>query len=228
MIISHKHKFIFIKTAKTAGTSIEIALSKYCGKRDVITPIYPEKDELTRKSLGYRGPQNYLVPFRMYSRSDWMSLVRRRERLAFYNHAPASFIRRYIPAEVWQSYFKFCFERNPWDKAVSFYCWKNQEEARPSIGDFIRSEQFASMPGMDLYTIDQEVVVDRVCSYERIGEEMQKVAAIIGLPEAPALPRAKANVRKDDRTYRDILGDHGRREIARLFSREIELFGYSW
>ncbi|MEL6382956.1 MAG: chondroitin 4-O-sulfotransferase, partial [Cyanobacteria bacterium J06626_18] len=31
MIISHEYKFIFLKTRKTAGTSIEIALSKFCG-----------------------------------------------------------------------------------------------------------------------------------------------------------------------------------------------------
>jgi hypothetical protein len=39
MIISHEHKFIFVKTRKTAGTSIEIALSKFCGPDDVICPI---------------------------------------------------------------------------------------------------------------------------------------------------------------------------------------------
>jgi len=39
MIISHKHKFIFIKTRKTAGTSIEIFLSQFCGKNDTLTPI---------------------------------------------------------------------------------------------------------------------------------------------------------------------------------------------
>ena len=37
MIISHKHKFIFIKTVKTAGTSIDIALSKICEPQDIIT-----------------------------------------------------------------------------------------------------------------------------------------------------------------------------------------------
>ena len=31
MIVSHEHKFIFLKTKKTAGTSIELALSELCG-----------------------------------------------------------------------------------------------------------------------------------------------------------------------------------------------------
>ena len=37
MIISHKHKFIFLKTIKTAGTSIQAALEEHCGKDDIIT-----------------------------------------------------------------------------------------------------------------------------------------------------------------------------------------------
>ena len=41
MIICHQHRFIFVKTLKTAGTSIEVFLSQHCGPLDVVTPILP-------------------------------------------------------------------------------------------------------------------------------------------------------------------------------------------
>ena len=48
MIISHKYKFIFIKPEKTAGSSLEIALSKYCDHNDIITTI---GEEYIRKKI---------------------------------------------------------------------------------------------------------------------------------------------------------------------------------
>lgn len=54
MIISHAHRFIFIKTEKTAGTSLEIALSRYCGSDD-ITPFWEEDEVVQRRHRAHRA-----------------------------------------------------------------------------------------------------------------------------------------------------------------------------
>lgn len=107
MIISHKHRFIFLKTNKTAGTSLEIALSEFCGTDDIITPI-SSADESIRRGLGYRGPQNYLIPFWAYNPLDWaVFLLKRREKQRYYNHIAAKKVRKYVGEKVWRSYYKF-------------------------------------------------------------------------------------------------------------------------
>jgi len=94
MIFSHKHRFIFIKGRKVAGTSIEIALSSYCGPQDIITPISPV-DELKRLTHGGK-PQNYGAPERVERK--YLTLVRagkmkaaiktRVHTYSFFNHMP--------------------------------------------------------------------------------------------------------------------------------------------
>lgn len=227
MIISHKHKFIFIKTHKTAGTSIEIALSKYCGEDDVITPIVVD-DELIRKGLGYRGPQNCYAPLLKYTKRNWRKLILSGRRVKFFNHAPASFVKKYVDNDVWNSYYKFSFERNPWDKAVSWYYWVQKGKPYMSISDFIRAGWLNRIKGFDLYSISGEIAVDRVCMFENLQDEIEILSSIIGLPEVPELPQAKTKIREDKRHYRDILEVEDREAISQVFSREITSFGYQW
>lgn len=213
MIISHRHKFIFIKTTKTAGTSIEIALSKFCGPEDVITPISPE-DEALRQELGYRGPQNYIGL----------------NGVEFFNHAPASLIKRGVEESVWNEYYKFCFQRNPWDRFISFYYWRNQTEPRMPISTFLESglPPLLVERGHDLYCIDGEIVVDKVCLFENLSGELEQVLARLGIHETVELPRAKSRFRKDKRHYRDILSEEEKDRIAALLHREIDAFGYQY
>ena len=227
MIISHKYKFIFLKTQKTAGTSIEIALSKYCGADDIITPVSPE-DEKTRRDLGYPGPQNYLSIWDYGVLYVAKRLLKRGKKPRFYNHISAKKVRANIGEQVWNSYYKFCFERNPWDRIVSQYYWRYRSEPRPTISEFVGSKSPLCLKrkGFELYTIDGQVAVDKVCRFENLSEELEVIRKQFGIPEKLELPRAKSGYRKDKRSYRDILGEEEKVKIAERFRDEINLMGY--
>jgi hypothetical protein len=197
MIVSHKFKFIFIKTVKTAGTSTEIALSKHLGGDDIITPISPE-DEAIRQQLGYPGPQNCWIPIHSSLRDFARFALKRKRKLRYYNHIDAACIKKYIGESIWNDYYKFCFSRNPWDRAISLYYWCHRSEPRPEFSEFIQSAGFESIVkrGWDLFTTNGEVVVDRVCAYENLVAELEQVRQIVGLPEPLELPNAKSKYRR--------------------------------
>ena len=206
MIISHEHKFIFLKTKKTAGTAIEAALSQLCGPLDVITP-YREESEQDRKGL---PPQNYRIDHPLKpKRPLWRKLLGRPERyyhhsVGFYEHMPASRVRAYVGEEVWRSYFKFAFDRNPWDRQVSWYLYKTKSKRiRPSFERFMGSRRRAYVDNYAIYTIDGALAVDFVGRYESLEEDLNKALEMAGAGRQLKVPRTNVTPNKDsERDYR--------------------------
>ncbi len=227
MIISHQHKFIFFKTAKTAGTSMEIALSKFCGKNDIITPIV-EEDEIIRQKLGYRKPQNY----EMSAEKIDLRIFRVKQDLKFYNHISAKEIKPWLREEIWQEYFKFCFERHPYERVVSLYFhyinYLPPEEKCLSLSDFINSSLINGLRqwGFDIYTINSEIIVDQVFFSENLAEEILKISQKLNLPEPIKLPQAKAQYRKSKNLASDLLNQSQKDKINEIFAEEIQQFRY--
>jgi len=260
MIISHRHRFIFIKTEKTAGTSIELSLAKACGPEDVITAVVHPADRELRLSMGpgIRGQQNDVIPLRFLTPLDIARAVKAGRRPRFTNHMGAADIRRFVPRELWDGYYKFCVDRNPWDKAISSYYWWRELESQfrqdpaafrrglgaaargvewmiahhpvgnMTVSQFVQSGRANLVQGYDLYTIGGEVVVDRILRFERLADEVFEVARHLGIDDLPELPRAKSGVRKPGVHYRELLDDVDRAKIARVFAREIALLGYEF
>jgi sulfotransferase famil protein len=229
VIISHAHRYIFLKTNKTAGTSFEIALCKYCGAEDVITPISRD-DESMRASLGHRGPQHYLAPLSDYDlRDHFRRLVLRKPKRRYYNHITATEVRGFVGPDIWNGYFKFCFERHPYDRVLSLYYWRHRTEPRPPVSEFIRSgaPELLRRRGWDLYTIAGQVAVDRVCLYENMAAELDFVRAQFGFAEPLALPRAKGAHRDRQRTTDEMLSAADKGAIRDLFRIEFERYGFA-
>lgn len=214
---------------KTAGTSMEIALSQFCDENDIITPITPE-DELLREEFGGQGPVNYLLPPPGLKLLNRLNFRRPRKPLQYYNHIPAGKIRELVGKKIWKTYFKFCFERNPWDKAISLYYWVNRNNPQaPSFDEFLADgRNRRDLSNYYLYTINNKIAVDLIGRYENLDREFERIAAYLKLPRKIALPHAKSEFRTDRRHYREFLDETQKNLIATICAKEIEYLGYSF
>jgi len=122
LIISNKYKFIFIKTLKTRGSSVEFYLSQFCEKeKDVITELLPEEEKKrveSKISTGYNFEYQLfslrlknLMKFKIFSKKN------------IYDHMSLNELIRSKIVNNIKEYFIFAFIRNPYDWIVSYFWW---------------------------------------------------------------------------------------------------------
>jgi len=240
VIISHEHRFIFIKTQKTAGTSIEVLLAGLAGHDAVVTPVKPPVDAHHPRNFERPGRRAADVSFALSARARQV-----RERAAgkpgrattaYWNHMPARRVAALVGRRTWESYFTFTFERNPWDKVASAYFWERDSSRSPE--DFrawvasrspVTSRAYTSAGSLPVdfarYSLDgQSVGVDFVGRYEDLDGDLGRVLGQIGL-HAAVLPRSKSGTRPA-LSLEELYDEETREAVASAFSAERAAFGY--
>lgn len=228
MIISHKHKFIFIKTSKTAGTSIEVLLSRLCSSEDIVTPIYPAiTGHIPRNYTGFFNPLIDIALLvkgensKVKNKNLISSLLRRQK---FYNHIPAVLVKNRVSKHVWDSYYKFCFDRNPFSRAVSHFNMLKGRGMVEQFSDFIYSDMTKN--NIDYYTdLGGSLMVDKVYKYENLELELENIfdKLEIDIGEIELGKYKKGDDKIDYQSYYD----EGTKKIVRnKFQKELDLHGY--
>jgi len=192
----------------------------------VVTPIWPHVEpHHPRNYKGICNPFPEIIEKRGHNIRSIIKDVLKMKK--FYNHMPAITIRKRVPKKVWNTYFKFCVERNPWNKTLSHYHMVNDRAGGGiTFNEYIEKGSFCI--NYPKYTDAKgEILVDKVIKYESLMDELAHVFDRLGIPfEGRLGVRAKSDHRKDRRSYQEVFTTEQRKVIEKAFAKEIEMHGY--
>jgi len=245
VILSHLHRCIFIKGVKVAGTSIEIALSGFCGPDDIITPITPI-DELQRLTMN-GGARNYSEDpaaeaeyLKKLQRTTIADLPRVAHPPAVYfNHMPLRDVL-HLRSSVALDYRVVCVERNPYAKIISWANYKlsfssydtggemrsNRDELKNYLESAIDDRSVVAVKNIERYRGLNGRVSAHVMRFEHLTADFREFALELGIDYQQPLPHAKKGISANSIDPRDLLGRRHITLINALFAEEFETFHY--
>jgi hypothetical protein len=207
MIISHKHKFVFVAVPKTGTHSVRRALRDHMGPDDL---------EQVRLFVEKKFP--------------WPELASLQ-----HGHLSLTQVRPFMEEESFCSFFKFAFVRNPFDRFVSYCAFTTREIGafdRDPKG-VMRHMLFRAPPMRHILFQPQysfvadangELLTDAIGRVEEMQQSYDAMCARIGIP-TKQLEKANSSRHGDYRQYYDQQLIDG---VAKMYGKDLSLFGYEF
>ena len=236
MLISHRKQFIFTKTVKTAGTSVESYFEKYCMPEGEWQESHGRDEYISEEGIiGYRGA-NPCNPI-------------------WYNHMSARKIRDLIGQDIWDQYYKFTVIRNPFDKLISgFYADEKQRQnysftqrlmafVRKTLGrgnpidrvkgktEIERFRCWVQKGGLiidrDKYLIDGQECIDYFIFFENLHKGIKHVCDRLSIPFEPLrIPQFKKGIRRHKIPIQEYYDHESTQIVQNIYAWELGRFGY--
>ncbi|WP_159017637.1 sulfotransferase family 2 domain-containing protein [Cognatiluteimonas profundi] len=214
-MISHHDQCVFVHVPKCAGQSIESFFIKRVGLSwEQRAPLLLRPNH--NPELG--PPRLAHLKAREYVEKKWLT------------------------QQQFDTYYRFAFVRNPWDRTASFY--RTGYDRVCSFSRFVRFQLPRLMerkpwffgPQADyLHDDDGRLLVDFVGRYERLAADFGQVCKQLDIPDA-TLPHANDSnhgigriarwLRRRPRPYTDMYDSRSRTAIARLYGDDVDAFKY--
>jgi len=207
MIISDSREFIFVAIPKTGTHSVRRALRPHMSDEDM---------EQVRLFEEKKFPIPELASLR-------------------HGHISLAQLRPFLEPGKFESFFKFAFVRNPFDRFVSYCAFMTRKG-----GEFEKNPQaimrhILSSPGPRSHILfqpqcsfiagpDGALLTDYVGRVEQMQSSFDEICDRIGIPRS-TLEKTNESKRAG---YREYYDDRLREGVAKLYARDLELFGYEF
>ncbi|MFC3569596.1 sulfotransferase family 2 domain-containing protein [Paracoccus simplex] len=210
MIVSHRHRYVFVHIPKTGGTSLTLALEARVGRDDIILSDTPKGRNRRRRVKGAAA----------------------RGRL--WKHSTLADIEGLVAPELLAGYLPFTLVRNPWARAASYHRWlRGQSFDHASVrlakslgfADFLRApltQRQLSVPARHYLTGSAGERPGLYLRLERLGDDLPALERHLGFSLRP-LPHENRSGNGDWRASYDA---DSAALVARLAAEDIARFGY--
>lgn len=209
MVISTKHKFIFVHIPKNAGSSLTKALEEHIHETD--KKHFSRSQETKHQSIQ-----------EIFSRKNQLN-----------------FFKKIRPKNAIEKYYIFAVVRNPFDRVVSLYHYLMKTKIRKEIDGINSFEDFVyniknkdswvhsmhTLKPQFEYVVNNkgENIVDRICYFESLNEDLKKVESDLNI--TLNVPHKNES---DHKSYLDYYKNSDLADIVfKHYEKDFEFFGYS-
>ena len=206
MIISALHKFVFVAIPKTGTHAVRQALREHMGPQDMEQVGLFVQRKFPNPALAQIG----------------------------HGHITLEQLRPHLKPEAWDSFFKFAFVRNPFDRFVSYCAFITRDgdeflhDPKAVMRDVLANpphDHILFQPQHSFITdASGRVLADYVGRVEEMQKSYDDISARIGIPTTK-LEKVNATKRRNYSGYFDQALIEG---VAKLYARDLELFGYEF
>ena len=223
-IISISRKFVFLKTRKVAGTSVEALIRPYLDKEDIVPAITP-RDEFycakqgasSRNYLDCREDETKYNDLVIDGHFDEAALFLRSCKKRASSHMNYSQIRRIVEEKGFKidDFWIFTIDRHPYDWLLSMLLYNNSSYNRTGYGlsmrnmdrlnesamKYLRRPDVNKKINWSMYSNKDQILVNRVVRYEDLREGMREILSRFipecNISELPYLKQNNTNIEAD-------------------------------
>lgn len=241
MILSFRHRFVFVRTRKVAGTSVEMALSTLCGDDDIVPPMMAV-DERQRQSMGgFSG--NYSQHSQAEKHYARAVLLVRDDLLGKLQPLPTPFTPHMALSDIaavsghsLDEFRLIAVERNPYGRVISFLHMRRHFDAyRTGLGlpdqalglseELDRMRVAGGIPALKSLALYGGMTPE-LLRYETLEADLATLGTTLGVT-LPALPHAKRGVSSGTIDPLRIFSRSQIDWINGYFADEFAAFGYA-
>ena len=183
------------------------------------------------RSIKVAGTSTEVLLDNLHDKNDKQLVQSNKNKLGIRSHSGPQQIKNVLGDKKFEEYFKFMTVRNPFDRVVSWYWWREGSWNKPplSFKEYIFKEKCKGLlPFYDWMFLNGMCVIDDVIRFENLYDDTKRILNKWVSLDDFDYPKRKSSSRKSKKHYTEYYDTYTKKFIQEKYKKDIEYFGYEF